>query len=126
MMNLNMVVARDNMFLVDDVDATMYDHIIVAFSGDKAWLEKYCTSLLAFGARTASGNGRIDKCTITSIPRDFSIVHPGFGVNRPVPVKATEALGLPGARTDVAMLSCKPPNWSRPNHVLCRIPEGFT
>jgi len=95
-------------------------------NGDKTWLGMYCKGLLAFGARTAAGNGRIEKYTITSIPRDFSILHPVHGVNRPVPVPAAIELGLPDAGTRIASLSCKPPNWSKANHVLCRIPEGFT
>lgn len=96
--------------------------------GDKRLLEKYCSGITALGTRTAAGNGRIDRCTITSIPRDFSIVHPGFSVNRPVPVSMIKNLGfdLPGDYHHVALLSSRPPNWSKHNHELCRIPEGFT
>jgi len=92
--------------------------------GDKATLERYCSNIVALGTRTAAGNGRIGSCNITSIPEDRSIEHPEFGINRPVPVKM--ANGLSSRKLgEIAMLSCRPPNWSKPNHVLCRVPEGF-
>jgi len=93
--------------------------------GDKDALASLLAGVTGLGKKRAAGFGRVMNVTVAMMDADTSIVHPTFGVNRPVPVPLAEQLGLPGASGNVALLAYKPPYWDKSSHALCRVPDGF-
>lgn len=92
-------------------------------NGDKESISKLCKRLLGIGKRVSSGNGIIKEFSIESIERDFSLNHPEFGINRPIPLELYNELSV--NQTSFANLAYKPPNWMKSNHTLCTVPGGF-
>lgn len=84
--------------------------------GDELLIRDYCNQLIGLGKKVGSGNGRILKVEVKRIEQDFSLYHPEFGRNRPIPSKDTT---LPRA-----YLTHKPPYWKE-THTLCAVPDGF-
>ena len=93
--------------------------------GAKTALECLLAGVIGLGKKRAAGCGRITNISVTSTGSDHSIVHPALGVNRPIPVAATKTMVLPGSSENIALLAYKPPYWSKGDHVLCRVPDGF-
>jgi len=87
--------------------------------GDYPTLLKYCNQISALGTRTASGNGGIKDCVLTRTSEDYSLEHPEFGLNRPIPTWHS-------LRSETnAMLAFKPPYWAKENICSCYVPGGF-
>ena len=93
--------------------------------GNKDAIVSLLEGITGLGKKRAAGFGRITGVFVSTTGSDTSIVHPGFGVNRPIPVTATKDLDLPGMADNVALLAYKPPYWDKSTHALCRVPDGF-
>jgi len=88
--------------------------------GDVEAVRRQVREIHSLGKRTASGNGRVKSCNVQVIEEDYSLYHPEHGLNRPVPVSFQDL----GSEI-TALLSFKPPYWSKEHHVLCVVPGGM-
>lgn len=89
--------------------------------GDKDEISRILKNLTALGKKRGSGCGQIISIEITEIQKDYSIFHPTYGLNRPIPIECIEENG----NLEKANLSYKAPYWSSSNFTACYVPEGF-
>jgi hypothetical protein len=95
-------------------------------NGDLSYIEEICKNHLpGFGKRLNVGYGKIINFIIRKIPNDYSISHPEFGLNRPIPINSIHQFGFALNTLQKGFVAYKPPYWSKSNHVQCYIPEGF-
>lgn len=96
-------------------------------NGDKKKIENLLLTLDCLGKKRSLGKGRVLSIKINVIEQDFSLVHPEFRVNRPIPLEFLKPLGLERLQDDsaISILAYKIPYWNKNNHKLCIAPGGF-
>lgn len=87
--------------------------------GDRVLIDRILSRLNGIGKNTRAGNGQIISYSIKPIEKDYSVFHPTFGLNRPIPISYGKKLD-----NEIALISYKPPYWARSNHSQCYIPGG--
>jgi len=88
--------------------------------GNKTKLEEILPKIICLGKKRAIGCGKIMSYSINVLNEDWSLKHPEYGINRPIPVELNADPSL-----SKGIIAHKPPYWSKANHTLCVIPGGF-
>lgn len=95
-------------------------------NGDQTTIEtifRYHTP--GVGKRIGNGYGKITDIQIHEIPHDYSIWHPQWGLNRPIPIIFPSLLNGHSLPDVVGYVAYRPPYWAKENHTKCFIPAGF-
>ncbi len=94
--------------------------------GDIYKVQRLLDNLNGLGKKRAAGYGRVTRVNVEQISGDLSFYHPSWGYNRPFPIKY-QAIPAGGHEPHAqAILTYKPPYWSKNMATLCYAPDGFT
>jgi hypothetical protein len=92
--------------------------------GDPITINQILAESIGIGKRLDIGHGHVKACNVKPIPADLSIKHPGFGLNRPVPVRFAHEFNIDTGV--IANVASRPPCWMQEHHEPCYIPGGFS
>lgn len=101
------------------------DKIIFWCVGNKEKLTQILSKVQGLGKKVTCGYGSISKIIIDEIKEDYSIFHPEFGLNRPIPKSLFQEYKNKIKTITLANVSYKPPNWAKSNHIQCILPENI-
>lgn len=85
--------------------------------GHKEEVADLLSRITATGKKNAIGYGIIDDWTVEETDEDYSLIHPKYGLMRPVPVEEAPENNCPAM-----MYATKPPYWKQSNARLCAVP----
>lgn len=76
-------------------------------------------SIPAVGKKAAMGWGIVDRWEVKPCDEDYTVMHPRYGLMRPMPVEEMTLTGYP-----IMEYAVKPPYWKAANRRLCYVPIG--
>jgi hypothetical protein len=95
-------------------------------NGDLSWIDRILKDHLpGVGKRINIGYGKVVSTKIDTIPQDLSIIHPLYGLNRPLPIEEQGSFTLPHHPYIEGFVASSPPYWAKMNHGRCLLPEGI-
>lgn len=106
-------------YRIPAVIRTVKDGIVTFWAmGHRAEVEKLLSYIPALGKKPAAGYGIIDRFSVDDCDEDYSLIHPEYGLMRPVPVDDGAVYdGYP-----IFQYGVKPPYWKQKNWRLCYVP----
>lgn len=89
--------------------------------GHKDEVQELLDMIPAVGKKAAMGWGAVDAWEVYDANNDYTMLHPEYGLMRPVPVDEMQLDGYP-----IMEYAIKPPYWKQANRLLCYVPVVST